>query len=117
MDGGLSQRVLRLWQADPFQRAGRRHCQLQGVRISIAHIFGGADDQSPSNELGILPCRNHRSQPVQRRVRVVAAQTLDEGTDRVVVAVAGTVVGQHTLLSGRLDFLQRRLDHHARGLG
>ncbi len=62
--------------------------------------------QAPGDEPRVLPGRDHRRQPVERGVGVVAAHALDERADRVVVAVAGPVVGQDALLGGRLDGLQ-----------
>ena len=58
--------------------------------------------------LRVLAGRDHRREPVERRVGIVAAQALDERRDRVVVAVAGPVVGEHPLLRGGLDVLEPR---------
>ena len=56
----------------------------------------------------VLAGRDHRRQPVQRGVGVVAAEALDERRDGVVVAVAGPVVGEDPLLGGGLDVLETR---------
>ncbi len=87
---------------------GGGHGHFQRPRIGQADVLGGGDDQAPGDEARILAGRDHRRQPVQRRVRVVAADALDEGADGVVVAVSGPVVGQDALLGRGLDILQAR---------
>ena len=59
---------------------------------------------------GSSPAAIMLGEPVERRVGIVAADALDERADRVVVAVAGAVVGEDALLSGALDVPERRLD-------
>ena len=83
---------------------------LERARVGVADVLGGADDQPPGDELRILAGRDHRGEPVQRRVGVVAAQALDERRHGVVVAVAGAVVGEDPLLGGGLDVRERRRD-------
>src|SRR5439155_148441 len=55
--------------------------------------------------------------PVERAVRVVAAQALDERRHGVVVAVAGTVVGEDALLCRLFDVVQSRRDVAGRVAG
>ena len=106
----LGQRVLGLGQPDPVERRGRRHGDLEGPRIRVPDVLGRADDQPPGDEPRVLTGGDHRREPVQRRVRIVAAEALDERRDGVVVPVAGPVVGEDALLGGRLDVLESRGD-------
>ena len=61
-------------------------------------------------KLRVLSGGDHRSQPVQGGVGVVAADALDEGADRVEVAVSGAVVGKRALLGGGFHVCQARRD-------
>ena len=93
-------------------------CRARG--IGVAHVLAGGDHDPAGNEGGVLPRRHHRRTPVQGGVRVVAAHGLDEGAHRLVVAVAGPVVGQQPLLCGgghRLGAQRRPVrDRRRRGL-
>ncbi len=108
--GGLCQGVLGFGQPDPVERLGRRDGHRERPRIGVPDVLGRRDDQAPGDELGVLAGRDHRRQPVQRGVGVVAAQALDERGDRVVVTVAGAVVAEDPLLCGRLHVLEPRGD-------
>ena len=79
----------------------------QGLRIGVAHILRGADDDSPGNEARVLAGFQHACQPVDGRVRVAAAHALNEGAGQVVVRVAGRVVIEHLPLDGILGHLER----------
>ena len=92
------------------ERLRRCDRDLERPRIGVADVLGRADDQPPGDEPRILAGRDHRGQPVQRRVRIVAAQALDERRDRVVVPVAGAVVREDPLLGRGLDVLEPRRD-------
>ena len=70
---------------------------------ALPDVLGRGDDQAPDDEPRVLAGGDHRGQPVQRGVGVVAAEALDERRHRVVVAVAGAVVGEDALLGGGLD--------------
>ena len=104
--GGLGEGVLRLGQPDVVQRLGGRHRHLERPRVRVAHVLGRGDDQPPGDEPRVLAGRDHRAQPVQRGVGIVAAEALDERRHGVVVAVAGPVVGEDALLGGGLDVVQ-----------
>ena len=54
----------------------------------------------------------HFRQPIERRVRVGAADRLDEGGNRVVVRVAIGVIDHRLALDGFLRHRQRQM-HHA----
>ena len=85
------------------ERLGRRDGDLERPRIGVPDVLGRRDDQPPDDEPRVLAGGDHRGQPVQRGVGVVAAEALDERRHRVVVAVAGAVVREHPLLGGGLD--------------
>ena len=55
IDRRLGQRVLRLGQADPVERLRGRHGHLEGARVGVADVLGGADDQPPGDEPGSSP--------------------------------------------------------------
>ena len=105
-DSGLGQGVLGLGQANPIQGLSGGHGQFKRARIGQAHVLRCQDDQTPGDESRVLAGSDHRGQPVQGRVRIVAANALDERADGVVVAVAGAVVRQSPLLGGRLDVFE-----------
>ena len=69
-------------------------------------VLRGEDDQPPGDEPRVLAGGDHRREPVQGRVGIVAADALDERADGVVVAVAGTVVGEGPLLGRGLHVLE-----------
>ena len=108
--GRVGKGVLRLRQADPVERLRRRDRHLEGPRVGVPDVLGCADDEPPGDELRVLAGRDHRGEPIEGGVGVVAAQALDEGGHRVVVAVAGPVVAEHALLGRDLDVLEARAD-------
>ena len=106
--GRLGQGVLRLRQPDVVEGLGRGHRDLQRPGIRVAHVLRRRDDQPPGDEPRVLAGRDHRRQPVQGGVGVVAPQALDERGDGGVMAVARAVVGEDPLLGGGLDVGQGR---------
>ena len=92
-----------LGQADVVECLSRGDRDLERPRVGVPDVLRRGDDQSPGDEPRVLAGRDHRRQPVQRSVRVVAADALDERGDGVVVAVARAVVGEDPLLGGGLD--------------
>ena len=101
---------MRLGKPDPIQRLRCGDRDGERPRVGVPDVLGRADDQPPGDEPRVLAGRDHRSQPVQGSIGIVAAEALDERRDRVVVAVAGSVVGEDPLLGGRLDILETRAD-------
>ena len=102
----LGQRVLRLGQPDPVERLASGDRDLQRSRVGVADVLRRADDQPPGDELGVLAGGDHRGQPVQGGVGVVAAEALDERRRGVEVPVAGPVVAEDALLRRGLDVLE-----------
>ncbi len=64
----------------------------QGRRIGVAHVLAGEDHDPPGEEPHVLAPFQHPRQPVEGRVRVAAANALDQGADRVVMRVALAIV-------------------------
>ena len=106
----LGERVLRLGQPDPVERLAGRDGDRSARGSALPTSSDALMIRRRAMNSRVLAGRDHRRQPVQRRVRVVAAEALDERRDRVVVAVAGPVVGEDALLGGRLDVLEPRAD-------
>ena len=69
-----------------------------GVGVGHAHVFTSQDEHAAENEARIFAGIQHACHPVQSRVGIGAAQTLDEGTDGVEVSVAILVVQDSTAL-------------------
>ena len=82
----------RLGHAHEVRRVQGRHGYGQAARVSITDILRSKDDQAPRYEARILAGVQHLGQPVDCRMRVGAAHTLDEGGNRVVVPVFVMVV-------------------------
>ena len=78
--------------AEPFNRIKSRVGEYKGGRVRMADVLTGTDEQSARDEFGVLPALNHPRQPVDRPVRVAAADGLDEGRRNVVMGVARLVV-------------------------
>src|SRR5882762_4617706 len=77
-----------------------RDRHLERLRIGESYVLGRRDDEPAGNEQRVLSRLEHSSHPVDRGVRVAAANALDEGRHDVVVLVAGAVVQ-------KMSFLQR----------
>ena len=67
------------------------------ARVRQSDIFRRQDDEAPRHEERVLAGLQHAGEPVERRVRIRAAQRLDERGNGVVVRVAGLVMGQAPL--------------------
>src|SRR5712691_10162685 len=78
------------------------------MRIGVANVLGGEDDHASDDEQRVLAGFEHAHEPVNRRVRVAAAQTLDEGGNDVVVLFAALVIEQCLVLSSLFE--QRQVD-------
>ena len=88
----LGQRQLALRQSDQLAGVGGRHRQRQGGRIGVAHVLAGQDHQPPGEEPHVFAPFEHPRQPVQGRVRIAAANALDQRADGVVMGVALAIV-------------------------
>ena len=71
-----SERYLPLRQSDVFYCIGRGDRNPERRRVGQADVLGRGDHQSPGDEARILPALEHLRQPVDRRVRVGAANAL-----------------------------------------
>ena len=65
---------------------GHRHDER--LRVGLADVLAGQDDQAADDEAGVLAGLEHAGQPVEAGVGVGAPDALDEGGDHVVVLVA-----------------------------
>ena len=76
-----------------LDRPRRRVGKHETVRVGEADVLRGEDHEAPGDEAGILAGVEHAGEPVQRRVRVRAADCLDEGRHDVVVLVIAVTQG------------------------
>jgi hypothetical protein len=97
-----------------LDRLRRGDRDLERARIGVADVLGGEDDHPPHDEARVLAALEHDREVVERRIGIGAARGLDPGRDRVVVAVAGLVVGQRASLQRVLGGLER---HPPMGVG
>ena len=65
------------------------------------HVLARQDQHAPKDITRLLTGIDHLRQPIERRVRIAAAQALDEGADRINVIVALFVI-QHGAALNRL---------------
>src|SRR5258707_1039808 len=77
--------VLGRGRAGMVERLGGRGGDLERARIGVAAILGRADDRPPGDEPRVLAGGDHRREPVEGGVRVIATQALDERRHGVVV--------------------------------
>ena len=110
IDRGLGQGDATLGPTDFHHGIEGRIGQQKGVRVGQSDVLARTDDQSASNEGGILAALNHASQPVERCIGVAAADALDERRDDVIVHLAVLIVGQRILLQTLRDDGVRHLD-------
>ena len=99
----LGKRVLRLRRPIISVGMHRRDRQRQRPRVGISDILRCGDDDPPRDERRVLAGGDHRREPVEGCVGIVAAHRLDERGRRLVVLVADAVVFEQPLL--------RRLGH------
>ena len=88
VDDGLGQVQLRLGETDVLDRVGRGDGDGQRLRIRLADVFAGQDDEPSDDEPRVLAGLQHASQPVEAGVGIRSADALDERGDHVVVLVA-----------------------------
>ena len=102
VERGLGQVEAALRHPHVLKRLRRRYHHTQCVRVSEAHVLTGKDDHAAEDEARLLARVDHPRHPVERRVRVRAAQALDERADGVVVDIAFFVVEHGATLDGLL---------------
>src|SRR5581483_406884 len=102
---GLGQVELRLGEPDELDGAGGGVGHDERHRVGHAHVLRREDHEAAGDEAGVLPRLEHARQPVQARVRVRAADRLDERADDVVVLVFA--VAQRLRTRRRLRVRQR----------
>ena len=104
MDHGLRQMQL------GFGRADEMHGVLGGVAdqqrggIGEADVFGGRAHEAAGDEQQILAAGDHAREPIERRVRIGAADAFVQRGDEIVVLFAVLVVGGRALLQ---EFAER----------
>ena len=86
----------------------------QGVGVRHTDVFTRKDEHAAKNEARVLASVDHARHPVEGRVGIGAAQTLDEGADGVVVDVAFLVIQHGPALDALLRHLQRDADNAVR---
>jgi len=91
---GLGERDPGLGHPHLAGRLGGRRGQHQGPGIGVAHVLRRADDHAPGQVERILSRLEHPGHPVQGRVRVSAAEALDEGGDEIVMIVPPVARGR-----------------------
>ena len=72
--------------------------QQESIRIRQPHILARTDYQSPGDKLRIFAALYHTCHPIERRIRVTASNTLDEGRDDVIMHLALLIISQRILL-------------------
>ena len=93
VDDGLGQVELGLGQADVLDGLGGGDGHQQRLRVGLADVLAGQDDQAAGDEPGVLAGLEHAGQPVEAGVGVGAPDALDERGDDVVVVVAPVAQG------------------------
>src|SRR2546422_599175 len=99
----LRERDAALGQADEVDGVLGRDRHLERLGLGVAHVLGREDHHPARDEQRVLARLEHAHHPVDRRVRVAAAETLDERGDDVVVLLARLVVAERALLRGLLE--------------
>ena len=87
------------------------HGDNQRVRVRHPDILARADDDPAGNEPDVLAGVEHFGEPVEGCVWIAASHAFDEGTDRVVVLVTGSVVNDGLLLDAFLGGMEVDPDH------
>src|SRR5438445_7134544 len=102
-DRRLGERDAALREADEVDGVlgGDRH--LERLGLGVADVLGREDHHPARDEERVLARLEHAHHPVDRRVRVAAAEALDERGDDVVVLLARLVVAERALLGGLLE--------------
>ena len=103
IDRGLRQGNASLRHADLVHDLEAGVGQQQGVGIGQADVLGRQDAQAPGDEERVLATGQHAGQPIDRRIRVRAPDTLDEGGNDVVMHLPAFVVDSNILLEAVSD--------------
>ena len=97
----MGERVFALGHADHLAGLKGRGGNAEGTRIRQPNILGGADDETSSDEAGLLPSFEHEEEPVERGIRIATADGFDEGRSGVVMVVAAVVITNATFTGKR----------------
>jgi hypothetical protein len=76
--------------------------------IGLADVLGGGANQPTGHEQRVLAAGQHSREPIERRVRVRAADRLMQGRNEVVVLLAVLVVGGAAFLQHLAQLLGRQ---------
>ena len=104
----MRERVETFRHSDEMHGLLRRHRNQQPARVRQTDVFGSQDHQPARDEERVFARVEHAREPIDRRIRIAAANRLDEGADDVVVVLALLVVGDHAALQRVGD--QRAVD-------
>jgi hypothetical protein len=74
--------------------------------IAQANVFAGQNDQASKNVAGVFPGVDHAGQPVEGRIRIGPAHTLNKGADGVEVGISLFVVEHGPPLDGLFRHFQ-----------
>src|SRR5918998_5919869 len=97
----LGERDAPLGHADEPYGLGGGDREREAVRVGVADVFGGEDDEATGHEDGVLPRLEHPGEVVERGVGVAAAHALYKGAYDVVVLL--TAVAERPLPHRPLD--------------
>ena len=98
IEGSLGEMEAAFGEADIVESLRTGHDDSHGVGVGQADILTGQDDHAPENEAGVFAGVDHAGHPVERGIRVEAAEALYKGADRVVVDVAFLIIEHGTPL-------------------
>ncbi len=88
-----------------------RRCNRQAHGIRVANVFRGRNDKSSRDKPRIFSGLQHPREPIQGRVRIAAADALDERTRHVVMIIACRIKSNHSALH---RFFRHRAIHMLR---
>jgi len=110
VDDCLRERNPSLRQPDEFHggQGGVSHQDRPGIGVS--HIFRGGNDEPPGDKARIIARSKHARHPIERGIRIAAAQGFDERRGDVVMLVAFLIIDERAFLHAFLGHGQGHRD-------
>ena len=97
--------------ANEFQRVMGVQGDPQSTGIRESDVFRCGDDKTPRDETRVFAGMQHFRQPIQRGIRIGAADGFDESRNRIVMRIAIGIIDHRLALDRFLGDFECQVNH------